>query len=895
MSLDIGELVGYIRLDHKGVAQGIQGAKTEVARGMKGVSDEAAKGGQKAGAEAGNRLQSAFGGSVKKLAGLVAGAFVVDKAVRFLGDVKNAASDLNETTSASSVIFGKNAASVQAWAKTSDRAFGLSEQAALDAATGLGDLLLQLGDTGDQAATTSKSVVQMAADLGSFKNLETGDVLDRITASLRGEFDSLQAVIPNINAARVETEAMAETGKKTAAALTAQEKAHATLAIIQKDGARAQGDFARTASGAANSQKIAAAQTENLKAKIGQQLLPAYISVVSFGNDKLLPFLSTSIDHVVEFAHALGPVVDGLDNTAGAFAGLPGPIQAAVVGLLAFVLLKPKLEAMGTTMKTKVASGGASLASTMTSVRLQMMYAGDAAQASSGKFTGAAKAIGVAGGAGLRGAASGLLSILGGPWGLALAGAAAAVTVWVSKQQEAKRRVEDLTTAIEADSGALGKNTRETVANILEKDGAAKAARDLGINLGDLTDAALGNADAQDRLNARLKQTRSVSDEAASSGGDLSAQYGDVWAAADKVSDAINGTNTELTDARDAAQRHADMMGTDAAAADGLTDSTQNTTGALKDQAGAAKEATDPIGDLADKQMSATDANVAYEQAVDDASAALAENGRTANKTRTGLDLTTEAGRNNQKALNDLAGAARDQAKSNIENGASINSVRDSMDQARTRFIENATRMGISKTAAEQMATKFGLSKKGVDSLASSLGDLPASKQVKVEAKTAAAKQAIDDLKAALAGIKNKSVVVTATQRFVNNGPQANGGQNRAGGSTFNNEHGGIYYFQGGGTLQGENHLPQIAYGDGPVRVWRERPTMGETYLPHNPRDRVAAKAMLLQTARDFGMLGDGSAGGPMHITGTLDLGGGLTGLVDGVLSQAATTAVRKR
>jgi hypothetical protein len=863
VSLDIGELVGYIRLDHKGVAQGIQGAQRDVQAGMQSVTNEAAKGGQKAGTEAGNRLHKAFGSGVTKLAGLVAGAFVVDKAVRFLGDVKTAASDLNETTSASSVIFGKNAAAVQAWAKTSDRSFGLSEQAALDAATSFGDMFQQIGYTGDAATSASKQVVQMAADLGSFKNLGTDDVLDRISGALRGEYDSLQLVIPNINAARVQTVAMTETGKKSADQLTAQEKAHATLSIIQKDGARAMGDFARTANGAANSEKIAAAQTENLKAKIGQQLLPAYIAVVSFGNEKFLPFLSSSIDHVIDFAHSLGPVVDALGAVASGFVGLPGPVQAAIVGLLAFVALKPKIEAVGTSMKTRVASGGQSLASTMETVRLHMLYAGDASATATGKFTGAAKAIGYGAGVGLRGAASGLLSVLGGPWGIALAAAAGAVGYWAKKQADAKQRVKELTAAIEADSGALGKNTRASVANALETSGAAKSAKELGVNLKDLTDASLGNAAAQERVAAAIAASKAETVESVQ-GNINAADSLDAWQKqADKVTDAIHGQRGEVADARAEAQRHAEMLGTDAAASSDLADATKDTTGALQGQATAAKEATDKIGDLADKQMTATDANIAYEQAVDDVSAALKENGKTANKTRTGLDLTTEAGRNNQQALNDLASAARDQAKSNIENGASINGVRSAMDEARGRFIDNAVRMGVSKTAAEKMADKFGLSKKGVDSLASSLGTLPASKQVKVEAETAAAKQKIEDLKTALAGIKNKSVVVTATQRFVNN--SAGPGRATGGGSTFDNEHGGVYYFAQGGSIGSENHLPQIAYGDGPTRIWREKPTMGETYIPHNPRDRVAAERMLMQTARDFGMLG-GGGGAPQVV-----------------------------
>src|SRR5690606_37659258 len=132
---------------------------------------------------------------------------------------------------------------------------------------------------------SSKEVVKLAADLGSFNNLETADVLERISAAFRGEYDSLQAVIPNISAARVEKEALALTGKKNADALTAEEKAQATLNIIRKDGARANNDFARTSGNLANQQKILSSQWKDLQATLGAALLPLVTRVVTKFNE----------------------------------------------------------------------------------------------------------------------------------------------------------------------------------------------------------------------------------------------------------------------------------------------------------------------------------------------------------------------------------------------------------------------------------------------------------------------------------------------------------------------------------------------------------------------------------------------------------------------------------
>jgi phage-related protein len=137
----------------------------------------------------------------------------------------------------------------------------------------------QLGFGGKQATQMSTGVVKLAADLGSFNNLGTDDVMERLAAAFRGEYDSLQQLIPNINAARVEQEAMAMTGKKSATQLTAQEKAAATLAIVQKDGAASANDFSETSSGLANSQKILTSSVDNLKASIGEGLTPVLATV----------------------------------------------------------------------------------------------------------------------------------------------------------------------------------------------------------------------------------------------------------------------------------------------------------------------------------------------------------------------------------------------------------------------------------------------------------------------------------------------------------------------------------------------------------------------------------------------------------------------------------------
>jgi hypothetical protein len=288
-------------------------------------------------AQARKEIQSVGGsaeGIGKKFSSLRAPAVAALGAIGIgaVGAVKSA-SDLNETVSKSNTIFGASAGSINSWAGGAAKNLGLSKSQALEAAAGFGDMFTQIGFAGGAAADMSKQVVQTSADLGSFNNLPTADVAERIQAGFRGEYDSLQKLIPNISAARVEQEAMAATGKKSAKELTAAEKATAVLAIVQKDGAKAAGDFAKTSDGAANSQKIAAATAADLSAGLGQQLLPAYTAVLQFATG----FLTKMQEHqgvvtaVVAVVGALAVAVLGFSAAQAVVNTVMGIARAACV------------------------------------------------------------------------------------------------------------------------------------------------------------------------------------------------------------------------------------------------------------------------------------------------------------------------------------------------------------------------------------------------------------------------------------------------------------------------------------------------------------------------------------------------------------------------------------
>lgn len=291
----------------------------EVTADAKGVPRAIAKDiedGEAVTREAGSKIgHQVFGGIIGAWAA-IGGAQIIGGF--FTGSITGA-SDLNETLSKSSQIFGANASAIESFGNNAAKNVGLSKEAAIAAAAGFGDMFTQLGFATDAAAAMSQQVVIASADLGSFNNLETADVADRISAAFRGEYDSLQAVIPNINAARVESEAMAATGKTVASELTAAEKATAVMAIVTADGARAMGDFSRTSDGAANQQKILTASMEDQQAKLGGLLLPAWTGFLGFLNDGVIPAFSSLVDWMSQNMDTVGLLAAVVGGAAVAY------------------------------------------------------------------------------------------------------------------------------------------------------------------------------------------------------------------------------------------------------------------------------------------------------------------------------------------------------------------------------------------------------------------------------------------------------------------------------------------------------------------------------------------------------------------------------------------------
>src|SRR3954451_11727700 len=181
------------------------------------------------------------GGGGTLAGGLAAGALLSGLKSSVL-----AASDLNEQIAKTTIVFGESSAAVEEWSKTTTTAFGVSERDALKMASSFGALFAPVGLVGQQAADQSERLVQLGGDLASFYNTDVQDALDAIQSGLVGQIRPLRAYGVRLDAARVQQQALTDTGKKHASQLTQLDKTMARIKIIFEDTKKPQGDFART-------------------------------------------------------------------------------------------------------------------------------------------------------------------------------------------------------------------------------------------------------------------------------------------------------------------------------------------------------------------------------------------------------------------------------------------------------------------------------------------------------------------------------------------------------------------------------------------------------------------------------------------------------------------------
>lgn len=282
-------------------------------------------------------IGTAFGGAI------IGGIYAAGRALSGLATSSiDAASSLEETSSKVTQVFGaESAAQIQTWAATASSAFGQSKQQAMDAASTFAIFGKSAGLQGTQLTGFSQDLTVLASDLASFSNTSPEEAIVALGAALRGESEPIRRYGVLLDDASLKAEYMAQTGEKVTGSLTPQQRVLAAHALIMKQTSDAQGDFARTSDGLANSQRTLTAVIGDAKAAVGEALLPA----------------------VTEITKALGPLVQQLAGPLGAVAQQIGGVLTQ-----AFAALAPILPTLASALGTIATTIGGALVTVLQSL-----------------------------------------------------------------------------------------------------------------------------------------------------------------------------------------------------------------------------------------------------------------------------------------------------------------------------------------------------------------------------------------------------------------------------------------------------------------------------------------------------------------------------------------------
>jgi hypothetical protein len=225
------------------------------------------------------------------------------------------ASDYEESLNKVRVAFGSSSSSVEEFSKTAIDSIGLAEQSALDMAALFGDMATSMGLTRPAAAEMSTSLVQLAGDLSSFKNINIEEVTTALAGVFTGETESLKRLGIVMTEANVQAYALEKGIKKKLNTMSQAEKVALRYEYVLNATKNAQGDFARTSDGAANQMRVVSQAVKDLGADFGKILLPVITPLIKSIADAVKRFANLdeatkkTVITVAALAAAIGPVL----------------------------------------------------------------------------------------------------------------------------------------------------------------------------------------------------------------------------------------------------------------------------------------------------------------------------------------------------------------------------------------------------------------------------------------------------------------------------------------------------------------------------------------------------------------------------------------------------------
>lgn len=235
-------------------------------------------------------------------------------------------SDLTEAENKTESVFGNMSQSVKDWAQDSINKLGMAKSTTYDAVSLFGDMGTSMGLTRKQAADMSMSLVELSADLSSFKNVSLEQSQNALKGIFTGETESLK----NLGVIMTETQLKAYAMSKGIATsydeMSQAEKVQLRYQYVLESSSNAIGDYAKTNGEAAGQMRKLPEALKELASSFRDNVEPAITPLVTSLNSIIVNFgeLTNSekslITKTTLAVAAIGPLASIIGKTT-TFAG----------------------------------------------------------------------------------------------------------------------------------------------------------------------------------------------------------------------------------------------------------------------------------------------------------------------------------------------------------------------------------------------------------------------------------------------------------------------------------------------------------------------------------------------------------------------------------------------
>lgn len=276
-----------------------------------------------------NRVDKSVNGlanTAKKLAGIFAAAFAVDKIIQFSKQAIELGSDAAEVQNVVDVAFGDMAYMVEDFADTAITSFGMSELAAKRTASTYMAMASNMGLSQAEAAEMSLTLTGLTGDVASFYNIsqELADI--KLKSVFTGETETLKDLGIVMTQANLEAYALSQGISKSISEMSQAELVTLRYNFVLDQLSLASGDFIRTQDSWANQTRILSMQWEQFMSIIGQALIQVLLPVVQVLNR----IVAALIDMANAFNAAITAIFGGAnteitqtqDNVGGVSSGI---------------------------------------------------------------------------------------------------------------------------------------------------------------------------------------------------------------------------------------------------------------------------------------------------------------------------------------------------------------------------------------------------------------------------------------------------------------------------------------------------------------------------------------------------------------------------------------------